>query len=617
MAMDAPAQAERASAGGAAGFGARLLPAGGARFRLWAPAQPRVRLKWIGHGAPIVVRESVMRALAGGWHELELPQARAGDRYAYLLDDGRQVPDPASRFQPEDVHGPSELVDLDAHAWRVAWSGRPWHEVVLYELHIGTFTPAGTFAAAIEKLDHLAGLGVTALEVMPVAEFPGRRNWGYDGVLPFAPDAAYGRPEDLQRLVDAAHARGIAVLLDVVYNHFGPDGNYLPTLAPPFFTGRHQTPWGAAIDFDGPDSGPVREFFIENALHWLRHYRLDGLRLDAVHAIVDTGKTHILEALAARVRAAITDRPIHLLLENEHNEVRYLARERGEARRYTAQWNDDLHHVLHVAATGEGNGYYAEYLGKTRLLGRALAEGFAWQGEIMRFSGRERGAPSAQLPPIAFVSFIQNHDQVGNRAFGERLDALAPAAAVRAVAAIYLLAPQVPMLFMGEEWAARQPFLFFSDFAGELGEAVRAGRRAEFRRFPQFADEQSRARIPDSEHEGTFLASKLCWEDLSLPGHAQRLHWYRRILGVRRTRIVPLLPLMARGGTSQVIADGAVFVSWLCRDGRKLRLEANLSRRDVEFPHGSARVIWHEGVAPIDTALSPWSVRWTLAEPRR
>ena len=611
MAMSATAQPERAAVEGAPGFGARLLPAGGAGLRLWAPGQARIRLRWYGHGEPLA-----MTALAGGWHEIEVPGMRAADRYAYLLDDGREVPDPASRFQPEDVHGPSELVDLDAYRWRVAWAGRPWHEVVLYELHVGTFTPQGTFAAAIEKLDHVAGLGVTAIELMPVAEFPGRRNWGYDGVLLFAPDASYGRPEDLQRFVDAAHARGIAVLLDVVYNHFGPDGNYLPALAPPFFTDRHQTPWGAAVNYDGPGCGPVREFVLENALHWLRNYRLDGLRLDAVHAIVDTGETHILEALASHVRAQITDRPVHLLLENEHNEAHHLERAQGETPRYAAQWNDDVHHVLHVAATGEGGGYYAEYLGNSRLLGRALAEGFAWQGEPMHFSGRSRGEPSSHLPPTAFVSFIQNHDQVGNRAFGERIDALAPVEAVRAIAAVYLLAPQVPMLFMGEEWAARQPFLFFSDFAGELGEAVRAGRRAEFRRFPQFADAWARERIPDPQDESTFLDSKLRWEDASLPAHAQRLQWYRRILAVRRARIVPLLPFMPRGGTCQVIAEGAVFVSWLARDGRKLRLEANLSHRQVEFPRGSARVIWHEGAAPAETTLAPWSVRWTLAQAR-
>ena len=593
-------------------FGAQLLPDGGARFRLWAPAQDEVFLKLHTRGALLI-----MHRHADGWHECDAPVAQAGERYSFVLREGREVPDPASRYQPQDVHGPSELVDLRPFSWRAAWQGRPWHEVVIYELHVGTFTPEGTFAAAIERLDHLAGLGVTTLEIMPVAEFPGRRNWGYDGVLPFAPDASYGRPADFQRLVDAAHERGIAVLLDVVYNHFGPDGNYLPLLAPEFFTERHQTPWGAAINFDAPGSAEVREFVIENALYWLREFRLDGLRLDAVHAIADDSRPDILQALAARVRAEITDRPIHLLLENEHNEARRLERDRaGHVSQYTAQWNDDVHHVLHAAATGEGSAYYSEYLRNTRLLGRALAEGFAWQGEVMSFTGRTRGAPSSHLSPMAFVSFIQNHDQVGNRAFGERIDAIAPPAAARAIAAIYLLAPQVPMLFMGEEWAARQPFLFFCDFTGELGEAVRAGRRNEFSRFPEFADEQARQRIPDPQAEQTFLASKLRWEDLALPPHAERLRWYRRILAARRERIVPLLPQIRRAGTFQVIADDAVFVSWRCDDGRRLRLEANLGPRDVEFPYGSGRVVWHEGPAPNETTLGPWTVRWTLAQAR-
>jgi maltooligosyltrehalose trehalohydrolase len=516
------------------------------------------------------------------------------------------------------VDGASEILEPLAFSWAVPWAGRAWNEMVLYELHIGTFTAEGTFAAAIERLDHLASLGITGIEVMPVADFPGARNWGYDGVFPFAPDASYGRPEDFQRFIDAAHARGIAVLLDVVYNHFGPHGNRLPALAPAFFTERHRTPWGAAINFDGPGCGPVRDFVVENALYWLQQYRLDGLRLDAVHAMADDSPRHILEEIALRTRSEITDRPIHLLLENEHNEAGRLERdESGAPRQYTAQWNDDVHHVLHVAVTREGHAYYSEYLRNTRLLGRALAEGFAWQGEVMRFSNRTRGAPSADLPPEAFVPFIQNHDQVGNRAFGERLDALAPPEAVRAAAAVYLLLPQVPMLFMGEEWACAQPFQFFCDFDGELAEAVRNGRREEFRRFPEFADPAARERIPDPQSAQTFLDSKLRWDELALPAHAQRLRWYQRILAVRRERIAPLLPRIRRGGTYQVIDDEAVFVSWRCDDGRRLRLLANLRSRETEFPYGSGRVIWHEGPQPNESTLGPWSVRWTLAEPLR
>jgi maltooligosyltrehalose trehalohydrolase len=349
---------------------------------------------------------------------------------------------------------------------------------VIYELHVGTFTPEGNFQAIIGKLDYLVDLGVTAIEMMPIADFPGRRNWGYDGVLPFAPDSIYGRPDDLKALVDAAHACGIMVFLDVVYNHFGPDGNYLAAYAPQFFNNNRTTPWGAAINYDGPHSRPVRDFAIHNALYWIKEFHLDGLRLDAVHAITDLGPRHLLDELAERVRAAAGARHVHLILENEENAATTLLRNaRGQPLHYTAQWNDDLHHVLHVAATGEAAGYYREYKGDTDKLGRALAEGFAFQGEMMAYRGKPRGESSAHLPPGAFVAFIQNHDQIGNRAFGDRLGRIAPPEAVRAVAAMYLLAPQTPMLFMGEEWGASHPFPFFCDFGGELSGAVRNGRR--------------------------------------------------------------------------------------------------------------------------------------------
>ncbi len=585
-------------------FGPRLLAGGGATFRLWAPAHREVLLRLSsGQGRR-------MRALGEGWHELTAPDARAGDRYAFELADGCVVPDPASRYQPDDVHGWSELTD-PAHRFH-PWSGRAWEEFVLYELHVGAFTPAGTFLAAIEKLDHLASTGITAIELMPVADFPGRRNWGYDGVLPYACDASYGRPEHLRRLVDAAHARGIAVLLDVVYNHLGPDGNYLPALAPRFFTERHETPWGAGINYDGAQERPVREFFVENALYWLAAFNLDGLRLDAVHAIADDSEVHLLEEIATRVRSTIA-RPVHLILENEENEAAQLAREAGDVAGYTAQWNDDIHHVLHVAATGEDVGYYSEYLGDTRKLARAIAEGFAFQGEVMLFRGRARGECSTHLPPAAFVSFIQNHDQVGNRAFGERLGALTTPRKLRAIASIYLLAPQIPMLFMGEEWNARQPFQFFCDFHGALAEAVRNGRREEFKRFPEFADPARRARIPDPQDEATFRASKLDWSDVGRRDCAQWLRWYERILGARRARIVPLIRRIERAARWQVAGEGAVAVTWDCA-GARLSLAANLSDSAVAMPIDSGTVIWHEGAKPADGGLAPWSVRWTSLE---
>jgi malto-oligosyltrehalose trehalohydrolase len=590
-------------------FGAQLAADGAVRFRVWAPDHAAIGLALDGAPAPLPLDRE-----AGGWHALVSTAARAGSRYRFVLPDGRRVPDPASRHQPEDVHGPSEVVDPVAYPWRDgAWRGRPWHEAVLYELHIGTFTPAGTFRSAIERLDHLAALGVTALQIMPVADFPGRRNWGYDGVLPFAPDAAYGRPEDFKALIEAAHARGLMVLLDVVYNHLGPDGNYLHALAPSFFTDRHATPWGAAINFDGPDSGPVRAFFIENALYWLTEYHLDGLRLDAVHAIRDDSPVHILDELAATVRRTFADRHVHLVLENEDNHAHRLDRKPdGAPRAYTAQWNDDVHHVLHVAATGEGEGYYADYRGDTAKLARALAEGFAFQGELMPYRGHPRGEPSAQLPPAAFVAFAQNHDQTGNRAFGDRLAALAPAAAVRACATVLLLSPQIPMLFMGEEWATTQPFLFFCDFGPDLADAVREGRRAEFARFAAFRDPETRAHIPDPLAQATIAASTLRWEDREVAPHAEALAWHRRILALRHAELVPRLPRLRRGGAARVIGEGAVAVVWTFEPGGTLWLDANLSPRAVAgFAPERGRVLWQEGTVQ-DASFAPWSVRWSL-----
>ena len=592
-------------------FGAQAGPGGTVRFRLWAPPHARVSIE-LDDGASVLE----MQAVGGGWHELVTGAAGPGTRYRFVLPDGLRVPDPASRHQPDGVHGPSEVVDPSAFAWRdVDWKGRPWHEAVVYELHIGTFTPQGTFTAAIDKLDHLVALGVTAIEIMPVGDFPGKRNWGYDGVLPFAPAACYGRPEDLKALVEAAHARGLMVLLDVVYNHFGPEGAYIHAIAPQTFTDRWKTPWGQAINTDGPDSGPVREFFVHNALYWIEEFHFDGLRLDAVHAIFDDGPQHLLHELAERVRAATPGRHVHLVLENEENQASLLARTADQRPSlYTAQWNDDVHHALHAAATGESDGYYSDYSGDTEKLGRALAEGFAFQGEVMAYRGHARGEPSAALPPVAFISFIQNHDQVGNRAFGERLTAIAPAAAAKAIAAVYLLLPQVPMLFMGEEWAASQPFLFFCDFGPDLAEAVRNGRRAEFARFPQFKDPATRERIPDPIAEATFRSSKLGWDELGREPHAAWLDWYREALAIRTREIVPRLPAIHSGGRYEVIGEGAVAVRWsLHNSDIALSLAANLSPGHVGgFPREAGRELLRTGTIRDDGAFGPWTVRWSL-----
>jgi malto-oligosyltrehalose trehalohydrolase len=591
-------------------FGAQIEGDQKVRFRVWTPDHDRIGLEIEGMSVPLA-----MTRLPGGWHECVTDAAQPGSRYRFVLPDGCRVPDPASRHQPADVHGPSEVIEPAAYAWQDgAWRGRPWHEAVLYELHIGTFTTAGTFRAAIERLDHLAALGVTALQIMPVGDFPGRRDWGYDGVLPFAPDAGYGRPEDFKALVDAAHARGLMALLDVVYNHFGPDGNYLHVLAPSFFTTRHMTPWGPAINYDGRDSGPVREFFIQNALYWLNEYHLDGLRLDAVHAIHDDSPVHFLDDLAGRIRTAVPDRHIHLVLENEENRACFLRRDQnGVPQKYTAQWNDDAHHVLHVAATGEADGYYGDYADLAGKLGRALAEGFAFQGEHMTYRGGLRGEPSADLPPAAFVAFLQNHDQIGNRAFGERLAVLAAPEALRACSSVLLLMPQVPMLFMGEEWTARQPFLFFCDLGDEFAAGVREGRRAEFARFPAFRDPLARERIPDPLAEETVVASTLRWEDLDATPHAQSLSWYREILAVRHREIMPRLSGIRRGGRYRCIGREAVSVIWTTIDGASLMLDANLSTRRMDgFPPARGRLLWREGSIGVSGTFGPWSVRWTM-----
>jgi malto-oligosyltrehalose trehalohydrolase len=596
--------------------GADVVPGGGVRFRLWAPNCGHVAVETRVGQNP--VRAAPMVPTGDGWHELLVPDAGAGTRYQYVLPDGMRVPDPASRFQPDDVHGPSEVIDPRAYVWRdTAWIGRPWHEAVLYELHVGAFTSAGTFRAARERLDHLVTLGVTGIEIMPVADFPGRRNWGYDGVLLYAPDSSYGRPEDLMGLVDAAHARGIMVLLDVVYNHFGPDGNYLPLYAPAYFTERHKTPWGAGVNFDGQESKAVREFIIHNALYWIEEFHIDGLRLDAVHAILDDSPYDVLDELAERVRAGRRD--VHLVLENEANQTRRLARDpHGRTPHYTAQWNDDVHHVLHVAATGEDQGYYAEYVGDTRKLGRALAEGFAFQGEMMEYRGGPRGEPSGVLPPTAFVAFIQNHDQIGNRAFGDRLTAIAPPEAMRALAAVYLLLPQVPMLFMGEEWHAGQPFPFFCDFDGELADAVRKGRRQEFARFPEFQGEAARERIPDPQSDSTFASAKLDWSDLEAPEHGMWFDLYRRLLATRREVIVPLLPgIGGHAASYEVLGPSAVAVRWqFDRGGEKgvLTLAANLSNEPVAgVGIDPGRTLWQEGSSNENGVCEPWSVRWSQA----
>lgn len=565
-------------------FGPLPLSDGRTCFRLWAPdlegegEAPRLEIQDAG---PVL-----MMPAGDGWFQAAAACCE-GARYWFRLADGTIVPDPASRAQATDVHGASVVVSPDRYQWcHPYWKGRPWHEAIVYEMHVGLL---GGYAGAARELPRLAALGFTAVELMPLAEFPGSRNWGYDGVLPFAPECSYGTPDELRALVDAAHGLGMMVLLDVVYNHFGPEGNYLPRYASRFFREDIRTPWGPALDFR---QQPVRDFFTENALYWLQDFRFDGLRLDAVHAIADEGW---LPELAATIRRRIPDRQVHLVLENDHNDAALLANG------YDAQWNDDAHHALHVLLTGEHDGYYEDYCvgadardtrldgireagdsamhaTATRFLARVLAEGFAYQGEASphrtRESGGEkpvhRGQPSGQLSPTAFVSFLQNHDQIGNRAFGERIATLADPAALRAAVALQLLCPQIPMVFMGEEGGTQTPFLYFTSHPPELAQAVREGRRREFGAMGAFADQSRVDSIPDPNAPTTFESSRPQFDP-----DGDWVQYYRALLLLRRREIVPRLQ-GARSKGADVLGAGAVCARWQLGDGATLTIWSNL-----------------------------------------
>jgi maltooligosyltrehalose trehalohydrolase len=456
----------------------------------------------------------------------------AGARYRYRLDGGDACPDPASRFQPDGVHGSSEVVDPAAFAWTDQnWPGLTMNGLVIYELHVGTYTPEGTFLALIGELPELKRLGVTAIELMPVAEFPGDRNWGYDGVDLFAPSRAYGRPDDLRRLVDAAHGAGLGVILDVVYNHFGPDGNYLRQFSDDYFTDRHRTPWGEAINYDGPNSGQVRDFVVANASHWIREYHLDGLRLDATDTILDDSPTHILAELSDRVRAA-TDRNVVLIAEEARNDVRVVRPRADGGYGIDAVWADDFHHELRVYLTGARENYYADYSGSMEEIAKAIEGGFTYQGQPSPTTGKPRGTKVTDEPASAFVFCLQNHDQVGNRPFGERLLHDIDAGRYAVASALLLFAPETPLLFMGQEFAASTPFLYFTDHHEELGRLVTEGRRGEFSGFRAFADEDMRASIPDPQAESTFLSSKLKRGERRTNAGISAL--YRELLRLRR-----------------------------------------------------------------------------------
>jgi maltooligosyltrehalose trehalohydrolase len=564
--------------------GAIMLDAQHTRFALWAPDAFYVSVE-LENGKSVA-----MLPQPEGWFETELA-CPAGTRYRFNIDGEQDVPDPASRAQASDVHGWSVVVDPLAYSWRHShWQGRPWHEAVIYELHVGAL---GGYAGVEKHLPRLAELGVTAIELMPLAHFPGERNWGYDGVLPYAPQASYGTPEQLKHLIDSAHEHGLAVILDVVYNHFGPDGNYLGQYAQGFFREDVHTPWGAGIDFDRRE---VRDFFLDNALMWLLEYRFDGLRLDAVHAI---DNPDFLKELAQRVRQQVDiGRHVWLVLENEFNQANLLEHD------FDAQWNDDGHNALHVLLTGETDAYYSDFASDTTAkLALCLSEGFIYQGDTTRH-GHTRGEPSGHLPPTAFVLFLQNHDQIGNRALGERLHQLCSPQALAAATTLLLMSPMIPLMFMGDEVNASEPFLFFTDHHGELAEAVREGRRNEFADFAAFHDPERRERIPDPNALSTFQHSAPSFTD------SEHTRLYRQLLSLRHRHIVPHLPGSVALG-ARVLADGAVTARWRLSDGSVLQIDLNLSTAALDHPT-SAHVLF-ETPAHQGAQLPAYSARVTLS----
>jgi maltooligosyltrehalose trehalohydrolase len=577
-------------------FGADVVEPGRLKFRFWAPDCDSVSVEIEG-------RDVVMHRDGDGVFEV-LTSGKPGDRYKYRVSPDLAVPDPASRRQSGDVHGHSVVVDPNYQWSQTEWRGRAWHETVVYEIHTGAF---GGFSGIKSHLPRLAELGITAIELMPIADFAGQRNWGYDGVLPYAPDEAYGTPAQLKDLIDAAHGFKIQMFLDVVYNHFGPDGNYLSVYASSFFDPEIHTAWGNAINFKEPH---VRRFFIENAIYWLTDYRFDGLRFDAVHAINDD---EFLLEISAAIRNAIPDRHVHLILENENNDASLL-RQAPSDQKFDAQWTDDWHHCLHVLLTGEREGYYEDFQNPAAQLARCLAEGFAYQGEPSpHANNKPRGTPSAHLPPSSFVICLQNHDQIGNRAMGERLTTLATSESLHAAIVLLLLTPQIPMLFMGEEWGETRPFLFFTDHHDELADAVRNGRRKEFAHFTAFTDPDKREKIPDPNARETFDASVPEFLDELSDGQIKTIEFYRRCLALRAKFLVPHLT-GTRSISATAIGRTGVQAQWCMGDGKTLTVAANFGDMGMSFNGGTGPVLFSTtGDEPQRNELPPRSAFVWLA----
>ena len=553
-----------------------------AAFEVWAPRAREVTLVVGEHRVPMTGPGDggTFRTVA----EVEGDGGGRATDYAFSVDGGPPRPDPRSPWQPSGVHGPSRPVDHGSFAWSDhGWFPPPLRESVVYELHVGTFSPEGTFDGATARLDHLVDLGIGAVEIMPVAEFPGSRGWGYDGVDLYAPHSAYGGPEGLKRLVDACHGRGLAVIVDVVYNHLGPDGNYLREFGP-YFTDRYATPWGEAVNFDGPDSDPVRAFVVDNACMWVRDYHVDGLRLDAVHAIVDTSATHIVEEIACAVHAVGESlaRPAWVVAESDLNDPRVVRPPELGGYGCDAQWSDDFHHALHAVLTGERDGYYADF-GSLGQLAKALRQAWVYDGCHSPYRRRRHGRPPTGLPSTAFFGYLQNHDQVGNRAAGERSSALMSTGRLKIGAALVLCSPFVPMLFQGEEWGASTPFQYFTDHGDpELGRAVSEGRRREFAAFGWDPDD-----VPDPQDPATFERSKLDWDERGRAPQAELLDWHRHLVALRRE-----VPALADDGMGPVDVRYDEDAGWLVLERGPLSVVCNLAPREqaIPVPEGSVSV---------------------------
>lgn len=566
--------------------------ANGTHFRVWAPNARRLEVVLEGKrtGQVPLAKDT------DGFFSGLLPDVRPGDLYRYRIDNAGPFPDPVSRFQPQGVHGPSEVIDPNPFAWTDAsWGGVSLDNLVVYELHVGTFTPAGTFDGVRERLPYLAELGVTAIELMPLADFPGQRNWGYDGVDLFAPARCYGRPDDFRRLVDETHRHGLAVHLDVVYNHLGPDGNYLACYSPYYFSAKHHTAWGAAVNLDGPQSPPVRSFFIENALHWIHEYHIDGLRLDATHAMVDDGPRHFLAELVETVHAE-ANRPI-LLIAEDHRNLNTMLQPLGKGGwGLDGVWADDFHHEMRRFLAGDHEGYYRDYRGTVADLADTIRQGWFYTGQMSVNRQEKRGTDPTGIPPRRFVHCLQNHDQIGNRALGERLHQQIAPADYRAAVTLLLTAPSTPLLFMGQEWAAGTPFQFFTDHHPKLGKKVTEGRRREFSHFSAFSDPQAQQRIPDPQAAATFESSRLNWSERDQEAHAAVHRLYQALLKLRRDepalrgaaadrfRVAALgdLTLLLERSTA---AGPTLLMVLQCKRGGSI----DLSKHPMRTPHAGRR----------------------------